>query len=237
VNLRFLFLSKKNYAKLTQVELSEITGIHRVNITKHISSLSKKNVISTKRLKGNVNYYVLNENLLDVEIEDPIIKRFENVDTAKPRKSFAKKKKNTQVMFSENIDSLLAKQSADNKFKEIAKVNSLLAEYGHSIEDLDLCSKDLIEKGDLRGDKVDRPFSYLASGVFEKILNRAKGLQSNGVDLKKIKKLVSEHGTHMGMSSEISEQLSEKELQAVESVGGWRQLGQLSDYEFDKAFT
>ena len=221
---------KKNYAKLSQKELAKITDIHESDINKFIKRLVSKGYIHIVRSSSNNNCYVIDDKLYLSE-EDHVMNRIsehkakKHVDADKKIKNSIIVKNNNTVVYSEEIDKVLQKFTGSNKFKETEKLNVLLVTENISVDNVDRCLVDLKSNGTLKGEACDRPFSYLSSGVYEKVLKRSNGESTKLIDNNKIWKILTEYNTNERLP-ESAPVLSDQEKEWVESKGGWTTLGQ-----------
>jgi len=239
VLLRLSIGFKNNYVKITQKEISHITKNHITNVNKITKGLIKKGVIRQQKYNGNENVYIIDDSLLSSDPYDFILARhieYKNMNKLKTRQvsnsnQTVSKNESTNassnIMFSLKIDETLTSFSGTNKFKEMNNLNQLIVEGSKSIEEIEKCIQNLKVHGDLKGEKVDRPFSYLVSGVFDKILSRAEGKSKSSMDGQKIIDILSSYPTKDGMTDEIKEQLNKYEIDWIESKGGLANLGQM----------
>jgi len=237
VILRLSLGFKKNHVKITQKEISFVTGIHHVNVNKSLKGLLAKGIVRATKISRNENIYVLSDDLLNGDSHDFILKKMQEYKAihqeemkSEASKNLKKEKKKNEFMFSAIIDRTLAKFSGTHKFKEMNYLNHLLIQLNIPIEIIEEVLMDLEINGDLKGKKVDRPFSYLASGVFEKIkerLNRVGGINSK-IDGKKIKDIISNYNTRQALPKDVDESLTEDEWDFIRENGGREALSFMS---------
>lgn len=106
--------------------------------------------------------------------------------------------------------------------KERIKFFELLNSGKSSSEILDL-GKDLIENGILSGQKCDRPFAYLTSGAYEKILQRINGIKD--FDPSKVYTAIARFNTREPLPEDFAKTLTSKELDWLQERGGRATLG------------
>ena len=86
---------------------------------------------------------------------------------------------------------------------------------------------DMEGKGALNREKVDRPFSYLASGTMDKILARIEGKSTKSFDGKRIFDILCSVNTREGMTPRLRNN-SEAEKGWIENKGGLAALGSMN---------
>jgi hypothetical protein len=115
-----------------------------------------------------------------------------------------------------------------------SKVLDELIKSGLVLSDIENVVRDLIEKGDLKGAPCKFPFSYINKGAYEAVLNRFEGKDQRGLNIQKIWEALTMYNTNEQLPEDFKSQLSDEDLQWIESRGGRNQLGRMSESKIKK---
>lgn len=116
---------------------------------------------------------------------------------------------------------------------EFASLQRLIAEKKKE-DELLLLFDDLKANGDLKGAEVSKPFSYLESGAYQAVLNRASGKNQTGINPQVIFEAISQHDLRSPLPEEIKLRMSSKDEEWIESRGGRAALNQMSEFQLKK---
>ena len=218
---------QKNWAEITQNEISSIVGINSATVNKIIKRLEEHGMIEIRVGENNKQYYVLSKALLEDD-EDYVLEALRKYEQSKSRSGTTIETVPAMSMYSPMIDKILSGFNSASKFKEMNQVNFLLVEKSYTISQIEECLMDMEGKGALNREKVDRPFSYLASGTMDKILARIEGKSTKSFDGKRIFDILCSVNTREGMTPEVAEQFTEAEKGWIENKGGLAALGSMN---------
>ena len=106
-----------------------------------------------------------------------------------------------------------------------------LREKGYPEDELIEVANDLLKNGILKtNEKCDRPFSYLASGTYEKVFNRCNGIVSKSDFCEqRIMESIQRHSTREPLPEDFKATMSKKELEWISSNGGRMAIGQWTE--------
>lgn len=231
---------KKKWCYLKTNILSEISGLHPKNVNRHINDMIEKGFLKKEKRKGsNENIIIIPSNFLSDD-EDAILEKLKNIG-GKSVDYFLQDHENDQ-----NVDKQFENRSDEeicletnsdevndflNKFsttkiirKKEKKAFDDLIKNGMDQKEVLAVAMDLIEHGTLNNEKCDRPFTYLASGTYNKLLNRMNGKKD--FDPNRIFTAISRYSTREPLPQEFAETLTQKELDWIHNKGGRPSLGQ-----------
>jgi hypothetical protein len=135
--------------------------------------------------------------------------------------------KNTNKTLSAEIESYLMDnfESRSVAAREREKMLFLISMGKNQDEILEL-AKNLSSQGTLKGEKCDRPFSYLESGVYEKVLNRYLGKSNKSeFDPQRVYNSIARFNSREPLPEDFKSTMTASELEWIEKRGGRASLG------------
>lgn len=194
---------QEKIAFFTRKVFVEEGGINPNSIDRHRNTLLANKVIG--EVKGAANkkgYYLIAEFFGIAQKED------KNQNSSSPKG------------FEEIFQSLKSIKIKNSELEELERLRN----EGHADKLLFTLAKDLLDKGDLKGASVSKPFAYLNSGAFDAILSRMEGKRSDGINTSLIWEVLSQYDSKIQLPNEVKEKLSEKDLEWIDKHGGRHHL-------------
>lgn len=203
----------RDYCLLSKKDILEKSSITNNLIYKIRDSLSQNGIISYgKDESKNKNYYMLNSQFFNLKNEKSSNLKADSLPEVKDAalNEFLSLRKDTSKV-------------REAEIKSISELNLIGKQYSEILS----LAINLDEHGALDGSKCAKPFSYLASGTYDKVLERTTGKSLKVFDGSKIFNLICTVDTRKGLTDEIREELTLAEMDWIKSKGGLSALGNM----------
>jgi hypothetical protein len=172
----------------------------------------------------------INPSLNQSESSDQINLRTQLDSSYKKERSNKKINKTLSAELEDFLSINLISDNATSKERE--KIFFLVSKGKDQNEILEL-AQNLIAQGALNGEKCDRPFSYLASGPYEKILQRSRGTKD--FDPMRVYRAIGRYNTREPLPEDFASTMTPSENEWIEKSGGRPTLGMWSENKLKQA--